>query len=424
MRTLHNDALGIYRPSFFSIHLNTDEELQDLKKLSPKVLSTLIHELVHFIQDITTTYGLMNIVHTVQMQKAINNTIFKSDLKVFERPIKISDYETTEINVELLALYVGSSSLICREFRSIESIELEKNDCIPGYEEVCSVKINVRKGSIPCSFNFGAECILEGMAHLVEQQFLNEVDHPQFPYFIVENLAEFIYPEFARSKIALIFLCDIALNSFHPGLIFYNLLLDMKKQSFIPNSQGELFNFCQKYSFQSENQTSGFFSLFLECSGYAEKEIKELFTIPLYKKIQTWLTNFITEARKMRNVDFCFWDKVFDIRNNRSEIECFLDLFRSIGFPIFSNNQQHYCICNDPEIQKLLLVFPAINEVQEVLFGKNCCGLKEYCAKHLPNCFNENDCFNAPWVKSNQAQLCPFGQVWRMWGLSEFTPES
>ena len=70
-----DNDLGCYYPAFFFMELNTDEEIADLNKVTTATLSTFHHEYVHFLQDITTSYGLMNICHVVDHQKLINERI-------------------------------------------------------------------------------------------------------------------------------------------------------------------------------------------------------------------------------------------------------------------------------------------------------------------------------------------------------------
>ena len=49
-------------PSFFYMQIN--DIVQDLESNRLLLTSTLIHEYCHFIQDITTNFGLSNIIKT------------------------------------------------------------------------------------------------------------------------------------------------------------------------------------------------------------------------------------------------------------------------------------------------------------------------------------------------------------------------
>lgn len=50
-----NSERGVYYPSFFKIDIHTTLALDNLELLNQIVKGTLIHEQVHFIQDICST---------------------------------------------------------------------------------------------------------------------------------------------------------------------------------------------------------------------------------------------------------------------------------------------------------------------------------------------------------------------------------
>lgn len=53
---------GVYFPSFFRIKINKEKNIDRI----------LFHELVHFLQDVSTTFGLINISNTVDRIKDLN----------------------------------------------------------------------------------------------------------------------------------------------------------------------------------------------------------------------------------------------------------------------------------------------------------------------------------------------------------------
>ena len=53
---------GIYINSFFNFKINTQNNIRMNQIKTPNPLSSvLIHEYLHYIQDVSTVYGLMNI---------------------------------------------------------------------------------------------------------------------------------------------------------------------------------------------------------------------------------------------------------------------------------------------------------------------------------------------------------------------------
>ena len=51
------EIMGTYYPRFLEMYINTDK-LVELPKLSRLELGTFFHEWIHFIQDLTTAYGV------------------------------------------------------------------------------------------------------------------------------------------------------------------------------------------------------------------------------------------------------------------------------------------------------------------------------------------------------------------------------
>ncbi|WP_146090639.1 hypothetical protein [Aureitalea marina] len=53
---------GFYRPHFLSIFINGEFDV-DLEKMSQKDLGTFVHEYTHYLQNISTVFGLRNSVY-------------------------------------------------------------------------------------------------------------------------------------------------------------------------------------------------------------------------------------------------------------------------------------------------------------------------------------------------------------------------
>lgn len=51
--------------------------------------------------------------------------------------------------------------------------------------------------------------------------------------------------------------------------------------------------------------------------------------------------------------------------------------------------------------------------------GELKCDLYEWCSKDV-NISVDESCINKPWLKCNKDLLCPFGYLWKHWGLSNY----
>lgn len=96
-------TLGFYLSSFFLLHVSTKESLRNINTISDKAFSILFHEYIHFLQDITTFYGLNNTHVTVEYLKYCNNFVVSGSAKQFEVPINPDP--TNSDNVLLGTIY-------------------------------------------------------------------------------------------------------------------------------------------------------------------------------------------------------------------------------------------------------------------------------------------------------------------------------
>lgn len=76
---------GEYIPAFFEMYLRIDGDI-DLNKLSERDFSLFFHEYIHFLQDITTTYGLTTCYVYGEYIQSVVNDIYEKGQQVFEVP--------------------------------------------------------------------------------------------------------------------------------------------------------------------------------------------------------------------------------------------------------------------------------------------------------------------------------------------------
>src|SRR5664280_2340035 len=101
---------GYYSPSFFKMGISVFERLDNVELLPDGPKSTFFHEYIHFLQDVSTTYGLMNACIVVTKMKFGNNHILRMSGNTFKVPIEFSTDPITEINTKLQEVYIGFPS--------------------------------------------------------------------------------------------------------------------------------------------------------------------------------------------------------------------------------------------------------------------------------------------------------------------------
>jgi len=236
-----NKQLGYYIPSFFLLNINTDKEITNL--INTDIERTLVHELVHFLQDICTTYGLINICHTIDIIKDQNH-ILRSKSQPIEVPLNGGDYsEKTMINKDLFAIYIGDDGHKYTNFP--KNIKITSVNITPEKIEHIDFDINyieidfsfTEKDIKKKTFHFGSFSLLESMANLIEKEIYGEDSTKKsFPYDTAQLVAEYIYPNISGNNIAIAELCEASLMTYHPADAFIKTLSKMRKEKFIYNN--------------------------------------------------------------------------------------------------------------------------------------------------------------------------------------------
>ncbi|MBX2976618.1 MAG: hypothetical protein KF721_10820 [Ignavibacteriaceae bacterium] len=393
-----------------------------MNTLSNEDKSTFFHEYTHFLQDLTTTFGLTNIINTVNVQKAINDEILKSnEQKTFKIPVSIENYPDTDIYHNLNEMFYGDFESVFNRDSIIEKIELVENGIILGHEDKKYVKVSFSNFHNSHSFQFGAIQIMENMAFLIERNLFDNVTSPTYPYRVVEKIIEHLYPSFQGGDKEKIMICDYSLMAPDPGKFMIEFI--SKLEELKVNSVIGIYEVLKKYNFHST--TSGqmtVFNLYEERYELALRSIKEYFTIELFDEIKNWLDSLFDEISTFKLENFNFWLDILNHSTKQERQTAFIQLTIKFGFPLISNNNGKIVFYHPNHRPEHLLVLKAINEVAGVLNRRQeACGMKKCCEKGYEGDITNNDC-NSPWLRGSQDPLCPFGQVIKMWGLYEKMP--
>jgi hypothetical protein len=410
----NNTLLGSYLPSFFLIELCTNETLENINNLNETTKSTLYHEYVHFMQDLTTTFGLTNIIKTVDIQKAINEVIIKSPEVQFKTPISYESFYDVESYDNLNEMFLGDNQSIFSENSFITSIDLVENGIIPDFEDKLYVEIKFVTQGIQHSFAFGAISIMESMAYLIQRNLHDNVQSPFFPYRVVERIVSKIYPELT-GDINLIMLCDYALNTPDPGRFLLEFLYLIKANKC--TNYKEFYQILRRYKFKAKDgEEYTIYTLFEKRSKTAKQQLRDFFTIDKYQDINIWIDKIIASTSTNRLENFNFWVDILSFPTKDQRRNAFNLMISKFGFPLLSNSKMEISFYHPEIIPEYITAFMAINEVREVLMNRQTdCKLHKLCSNSEKNAIN-NNCKN-PWKKASEDPLCPFGQIIKMWGI-------
>lgn len=102
-----NANRGEYIPAFFEMYLKIDGDI-DLNTMSEKDFSLFFHEYIHFLQDITTTYGLTTCYAYGEYIQSVVNDIYEKGRQEFEVPyIYIDNKDNIRLSEQIQNLTLG-----------------------------------------------------------------------------------------------------------------------------------------------------------------------------------------------------------------------------------------------------------------------------------------------------------------------------
>ncbi|QQQ70346.1 hypothetical protein [Chryseobacterium indologenes] len=429
-----------YRPAFFKIKIDVPVEFKNLNELTDGTLSLYLHEYIHFIQDISTIYGLVNISTINYYIQDCASRIYKENQKEFQVPLKLYPREGDYgyLNHSLQPIYIGSKinpkrkqiELVSYKYES--QIFTEKNEKI----DVIKVILKDKKSNTNFEVDLGGNLITEGMAYLSERYVYSEILQSQgaefpvdeYPYLVVEKIAEKIYPELAQYTILLIAACDCSLMTYHPGLSFIRAIEYLKDSKFLEinleNKQIISTLYEELNAFLKGNHFD--FDVIVE---QVRDSIKKSFKADVFNGNNQWIDILFDRIKIIRKTNPEFLIDLLQVGDlKKNELFAYFYLF--FGSPLVVNSEDTGIVAlpyqfNPENFHPHL--FWAINQILKIFTNQSPipCELKGFCKKSSE--LNESDiyvderCDTAPWER--YTDRCPVGAMWSHWALSGFSPK-
>ncbi|MGV8136025.1 MAG: hypothetical protein AB2L20_12485 [Mangrovibacterium sp.] len=238
------DVRGKCETNFFHMVINDELPSVNFSEYTQKIKGTYIHEYCHYIQFISTIFGIT--------YGFLYNTYFTRCREHFEGNKSIS------IPLGIL----GNDPILERQINKFKSLkgaavdlDIDIQRILLDEKEITAAKENNTGVSLKAfdknneerSFQFGYLCIVESMASLL-QSFFDEIEghHPAIPYNGVKLVCQSIYPEIAEDRRLLISICLCSLHYNNPGAGFFEVLNILKEN---PAFDGrELYHYFSKTS--------------------------------------------------------------------------------------------------------------------------------------------------------------------------------
>jgi hypothetical protein len=420
-----------YRPSFFRMKIDVPVDLSNLLEITDEVFALYLHEYIHFIQDVSTVYGLMNISTITYYIHDVASRLVKQEEKSFQVPVSLIDdgRDFGYKNFNLRPYYFGSP--INPKRSKVKLVNYERVTFQWGKSEFDLLdKVNItisdeRTGELE-EYQFGGNHVCEGMAYLCERYVYPEIDPPtdDYPYMIAQKLAEKIYPEFAEDPLLIIAACDASLMTYHPGLSFVRLLEYFRDTSFLERAE----NIKQIHE-EASTLLKGTHHDFNEILETVRGQVKLNFKSEHFEGNNKWVDAVFDKIKDFRNRVPEFVTDIIRFRDlKRNEI--FGAFHRLVGSPLVLNSDDEGNISlplgfdgqnfNPP-------LFWAINQMLRVFHNQKSlpCEMKQFCIKSEKEdgkIITDERCDNNPWSRCFDKDLCPFATMWQHWALSDYYP--
>lgn len=429
-----NSFSGYYSPSLYKITLRTNEPINQITNLPPELLSTFFHEYFHFIQDVTSAFGISQAWNfynrTRQMLAYVQNSAddviylplskdpnMKDIVDYFEiQKENIGDWDVNGLNQE-------------GEFEIVEMALLE--DTITSkYESNIKypyLTIKSIKDGTNYNYRFGAVAIIESMTTLIQDKFFEKKDLNDFPYRAVNRLIQFRFPNQKIVDEVIFSLCDVALLSPYPAMALYEML-DLFHE--LPSNGEDIYEVGMIY-IDSKWKIWQFYEHQL---GGLSGSINELYSTDFFKNDVLWFSCVITKGFEIRRNDNMFLLRLFR-ESNAFDNKVMNKIKYELGAPEVINFLNDRWFSAPFELKKIedrintlfLTVYEKLHDfllfgnINDAITGEQNrhCRLKNHCQGSSRKMPIDQNCIDAPWKKAESLPLCPFGLVYFINGLTK-----
>lgn len=422
-----NSTIGCYYPAFFEMNLDVYGNM-DVNKLKEKQFALFLHEYTHFMQDVSTYYGLSNLFAVNEIIKSIHRNLTTSlpNGGKFKTPVGIMQNNALlKANDQLLGLTYGlidNTGRFCRfEVVKVES----KSEPVPNNQfvsQIDNVYVTTATGD---TFQFGALALMENMAYLMEQLCVSECEpSPDYPYSAAEKVASFIVPAIGKDKLMVLALCDISLQSSNPGYYFYSTLEQIKKGKIVYNKPEDVCDdFYSRKSITFHVSTiPNFIDQYRNIADDIIRQEKNFIQTPQLSVFWKWIENAINYSYDLRLNHRNFILEIARTGNARKS-KVFVDYIKAVGTPLMMNKcGKFYCIPSRNVPGDGMCYYRAMRQVYELLAGgKRKCDMKNWCkqSKIKVDC----RCNCKPWEHLKEKEKCPYAVIWGSFKLDNYQPE-
>lgn len=407
-----------YETNHLHMYVDDNIDLENLGNMSLSAYATFVHEYIHYIQHITSLYGIRmsdmyNRIFAKYRDYIRNNDIINIPLKLWEKDKEIHQFichfnkiegnKTTDFNISDIEI----------DEREISIADREKTAVWIGCYDYDNNKAEEH------GFLFGHRCIVEGMAHVIQSIINSEVNHEIIPYHAVELIIEKTIPDVLQDKKKIASICLCALLWGNPGFGFFQVLELIKSH---PNWDGkELYkSIVQDYAVSYKGQQMPYYRLLQLFSN----DLKGSFKVLLGRDLEYYslvIDNCILDCSKChhRLIDVLYDYDICDREIFRKKI------LNHYGYPFVDGKNQsafpQKSINGNKSAYKETAILYGIELIMaRLLNNKKECKRYPICSSTMfiegTKCDATKDCLSSQWKKETP---CVFTETLRYFGIKE-----
>ena len=414
-----------YMPAFF--HMSLTFPFYDahmvLYNLSKQNRAFFFHEYIHYIQDLTTYWGLNNAyVYSEFMHEAVNQ-IYKFPIGNITMPIKVNRVSNNiGVNQSLVEECTGDYD---DKDPFILDVFMKKKKCYfknPFFDKFEHVYLKLPKGK---KIHFGARAIMESMAYLIEKEIApGGTSVHEYPYKAAESILYTIYPNFAANALNIIALCDMSLQFSNPAKIFLQTVQEFKSRNYLPQKPEDIYDYFYERPCIHMGVKSTLIHGLVEIGITTCERLKTYLNSSEFKPFHEMLNQMIGTGLNYRINNRYF---ILDIVRSGNALYNMplLNILNELGSPIIKDvTNTYYVIPSYKGLNNNLQFLVAVEEIYKLFTGElDGCSMYEWCEKSQRlGTTVDNRCLFSPWERCKDKMLCPYAALWKHWNLSNYKP--
>lgn len=440
MYKYYNEVLGFYESPFFRLKIESTAEELDLNKLDEPNAAVFIHEYIHFLQSITSIYGLNQIHIMVEYFRYANNQIYLQQRPgFFKVPIEPDEIKCCNVfyNWRIFSLTQGDSQDCDKVISVIPEITQDEVSDKCSIHQIDTIVLTVKtQDGKDELYSFGAVCIMESMAYILERMISPKgtTKSADLPYNSAFLVAKDIYPEFAENILNILALCDVSLQTSNPGYYYIYFLEQWKHEGYLPSMPDDIYDSFYKLEW---NQNGNHGDIIIQLSAMIDLVKTQLFEYlkpdeedldnPWSVKviaIRNWIIDILSTALHLRKNHRTF---ILNMAKggNRFQNRMLRYIHERLGVPFCINKTgAAYDYHRNFQYKRTNLDYlVAIGQIYNTFKGEQKrCELFHLCK--ISGKKSDDALCETPWLMyKTETHLCPYAIIWHHWNLEGYVPD-